>query len=147
MLDTTGAYCRPEGITGGRYILGKTPTFDEEPDASNLEVDYTYFEKTVLPTLSRRIPAFRAARLRRAWAGYYDVNRVDSNPIIGHDPYYENLIWAAGFTGRGLQMGPAVGRAITELILHDEYRTIDLSQYSWDRFFDDNRSLAQDIII
>lgn len=160
MLDTTGAYCRPEtlggtgaGAAGGqRYILGKTPTLEEEPDPSNLEVDYTYFEKVVQPTLARRLPALGTAKLRRAWAGYYDYNRLDHNPIIGQDPYYSNLIWAAGFSGRGLPMGPAVGRAITELILHDEYRTIDLSQYGWERFFEQQRrretmALAKDNMI
>ena len=145
MLDNSGAYCRPDGPQG-RYILGKSPTIYEEPDPSNLDVDYAYFEQVILPLLSKRIPAFESVKLKRAWAGYYEYNRLDSNPLIGQDPYYSNLIWAAGFTGRGLQMGPAVGRAIMELILHDEYKTIDLSQYSWDRFFD-NRILTQDIII
>lgn len=143
MLDTTGAYCRPETGRGSqRYICGKTPALEEEPDASNLEVDYTYFANVVQPTLAQRLPVLKTAKLRRAWAGFYDYNRLDQHPVIGQDPYYSNLIWAVGFNERGLSMGPAVGRAITELILHDEYRTIDLSQYGWERFFDRRPSLA-----
>lgn len=145
LLDNTGAYFRPEG-PNGQYIFGKTPSHDEEPDPRTLEIDYSYLEQTVHPLLAHRIPAFETVNVKRAWAGYYDYNRLDHNPIIGQDPYYSNLIWAAGFTGRGLQMGPAVGRALMELVLHDEFKTIDLSQYGWDRFFE-NRALIQDIII
>ena len=35
---------------------------------------------------------------------------------------------ATGFNGRGAMYGPAVGRAITELILDDGYETIDFSR-------------------
>src|SRR5699024_7561906 len=138
-------YCRPDGPPG-QYILGKSPTEQEEPDPTNLDVDYAYFEHAVVPLLARRIPAFVSFKLKRAWAGYYDCNRLDHNPIIRQDPYYSNLIWAGGFTGRGLHMGTAVGRAIMELILRDEYQNIDQSQYSWVCIFD-NRILPQDIII
>ena len=30
--------------------------------------------------------------------------------------------------------GPAVGRAIAELVVHGEYRTLDLSRFSFERF-------------
>lgn len=147
-MDNSGAYCRPEGTVPGVYVFGKTPSSIEEPNSSNLDIDYTYLENIVHPLLAHRVPSFEQVNIQRAWAGYYDYNRLDNNPIIGQDPYYHNMIWATGFTGRGLQMGPAVGRALMELILFDEFRTIDLSQYSWDRFFDNRQdSHLKDIII
>lgn len=44
-----------------------------------------------------------------------------------------NFLLCAGFSGHGLQHAPAVGRAVTELILEGGVRSIDLSRFSWRR--------------
>ncbi|MBT5812393.1 MAG: FAD-binding oxidoreductase, partial [Rhodospirillaceae bacterium] len=49
----------------------------------------------------------------------------------------ENFYVATGFTGAGLQKGPAIGRAMTELLLHGEYQTLDLSRMSYQRVIDE----------
>ncbi len=41
---------------------------------------------------------------------------------------------AVGFSGHGLQQSPAVGKCLSELLQFGEYRTIDLSRFSLDRF-------------
>ena len=38
-----------------------------------------------------------------------------------------------GFSGHGLQQAPGVGRALSELIVHEKFRTLDLSAFSYDR--------------
>ena len=45
-----------------------------------------------------------------------------------------NLIFANGFSGHGIQHAPAVGRAVTELIAHGRYTTIDLAVFGDERF-------------
>ena len=63
---------------------------------------------------------------------------MDANPIIG--PWIdelENFIVAAGFSGHGLQHAPAVTRGLCELIMHGEYRSLDLSMFSYKRVLDD----------
>lgn len=72
-------------------------------------------------------------QLKSAWAGYYDYNTFDQNGIIGHHPYHQNLLFATGFSGHGIQQGPAVGRAIMELILEGKFLSIDLSRFSFKR--------------
>ena len=80
---------------------------------------------------------FERIKVQRSWAGHYAMNTLDGNAIIG--PWVgglENFYVAIGFSGAGLQKGPAIGRAMTELLLHGRYETIDLSRLSYQRIID-----------
>ena len=85
-------------------------------------------------------------QLKSAWAGYYDYNYYDQNLIIGNHPYYNNMLMAVGSSGHGIQHSPAIGRAITELIVDDEYTTIDLSRFSFDRILDEEPVYEHNIV-
>jgi FAD-dependent oxidoreductase domain-containing protein 1 len=132
LCDPSGVYCRREGL-GGNYICGKCPSFEDEPDTANLDVDYNFFEEQIWPVLAHRVKAFERLKIVGAWAGYYDYNYFDQNAVIGKHPYYDNIFWATGFSGHGIQMGPAVGKAFTETITHSYYKTIDLQRLGWER--------------
>jgi glycine/D-amino acid oxidase-like deaminating enzyme len=136
LIDTTGAWCRPEGkrTAEGQLFIGScSPPSDAddrewiETDPSVEDVDWSFFEETVWPALAHRIPAFEAIRPGRAWAGPYDMNLLDHNAIVGPAVGVPNLHLANGFSGHGLQQAPAVGRGIAEHILHGGYRTLDLA--------------------
>jgi len=144
-IDPSGVYCRREGL-GGNFICGKSPAPEDEPDPSNLDVDYKFFEREIWPVLAHRVKAFENIKLVSAWAGYYDYNTLDQNPVIGKHPYYHNMIWAAGFSGHGIQMGPAVGRAVQELVLENRYLNIDLGRFGWDRIIY-NKPLMEAMIV
>ena len=62
------------------------------------------------------------------------MNLIDQNALLGPRPDVANLYLANGFSGHGMQQSPAVGRAISELIVHGEYRTLDLARFSTSRF-------------
>lgn len=101
------------------------------------EADHDNFETVRWPALANRVPAFERLKVKRSWAGHYAVNRFDGNTIIGMLPNgYDNFYFATGFTGAGLQKGPAIGRALSELVLHGRYDTIDLSRLSYQRVID-----------
>jgi glycine/D-amino acid oxidase-like deaminating enzyme len=120
---------RPEGkgYTGGR------PNSDE-PRGFNFEVDHGYFERVVWPALAHRFPAFERTKERNVMAGLYDQNDLDGNAIIGPwAGHCANFLMAAGFSGHGLMHAPGVGRAMAELILDGDYRTIDLTRLGWSR--------------
>jgi FAD-dependent oxidoreductase domain-containing protein 1 len=68
-----------------------------------------------------------------AWAGYYEVNTFDHNAILGPPPEISNFLFANGFSGHGLMQSPAVGRAISELIVHGRYVSLDLSVFGYER--------------
>uniref|UniRef100_A0A4W3GWU1 FAD-dependent oxidoreductase domain-containing protein 1 n=1 Tax=Callorhinchus milii TaxID=7868 RepID=A0A4W3GWU1_CALMI len=144
-IDNKGAYFRREGL-GGNYVGGISPTEEDEPDPSDLEVDYDFFQEKVWPHLAHRVPAFQTLKVKSAWAGYYDYNTFDQNAIIGVHPLVPNFYFATGFSGHGLQQSPAVGRAIAELIVDGKFQTLDLSAFDFLRFYTDTKVLEKNIV-
>ena len=130
LIDPNGVYFRPEGAS---FIGGVSPPEDQDPDCTDLEVEYGLFEETVWPTLAQRVPAFEAIKLVRAWAGHYDYNTLDQNLIIGRGPGLANFYMANGLSGHGLQQSPAIGRALGEMILEGAFKSIDLTRFGYER--------------
>jgi len=79
----------------------------------------------------------------RGWAGLYAVSTLDENAFIGEWPELKGYFMANGFSGHGLQQGPAVGRYLSQLILGLP-PTLDLSIFSPQRILD-NRPIAEDV--
>ncbi|MFA4669013.1 NAD(P)/FAD-dependent oxidoreductase [Pyrococcus kukulkanii] len=94
------------GIIGGvGYEIG--PTYDLTPTYEFLrEVSY-YFTKI--------IPALKDLLILRTWAGYY-AKTPDSNPAIGKINELSDYYIAAGFSGHGFMMAPAVAEMVADLI-------------------------------
>lgn len=145
VVDPSGMAFRPES---GRYLGTVSPPEDRDPgsDPLDFEVDHDAWTEVVWPALARRVPAFEAVRLSTAWVGHYDFNAFDGNAIVGRDPDVDGLLYCNGFSGHGLQHAAAAGRAISELIVHGEYRTIDLTRFSIDRVRD-GAPLAETAVI
>jgi FAD-dependent oxidoreductase domain-containing protein 1 len=66
--------------------------------------------------------------------------------ILGAHPAIDNLLFANGFSGHGLQHAPAVGRALSELVVDGAYRTLDLSRMGWMRVLE-NRPLRETEVV
>lgn len=144
LIDPSGVYFRPEGST---YLCGTSPAPDRDPDDLPLdEVDHALFDEVIWPTLAHRVPGFEALRVENCWSGYYEYNVFDHNAIIGYHPEVENCIFANGFSGHGLQQGPATGRGVSELILHGRYTTLDLSELDWTRVLE-NRPIVEKNVV
>ena len=115
-------------------------------DPSVLEVDHSQFDELLWPALAARVPAFDAIKPVRSWAGYYEYNTVDQNAILGRHPEVTNLLFANGFSGHGIQQAPAVGRALSELIVNGRYVTLDLSVFGFERLVAGRRVVERNII-
>ena len=137
LIDPTGFWLRPEGE---RFIAGVAPLVD--PDDLPLDPDYGPFETELWPALAARIPAFEAAKLERAWAGYYEVNDFDHNAIVGPHPSLANLHFINGFSGHGIMQAAAVGRGLAERIVGGRYVTVDLAPLGFERLLE-NRPLRE----
>lgn len=142
-IDTTGVAFRPEGPN---YIAIVSPPADRDPVCPDLDEDYTLFEEIIWPALAHRVPAFEAIKPVGAWAGHYDYNGFDQNAILGPHPEIGGLLFCNGFSGHGLQQSPAAGRAIAELIVHGEYRSLDLSRFSYDRLAQDRPLFESNVV-
>jgi glycine/D-amino acid oxidase-like deaminating enzyme len=132
LVDPSGVYVRPEGSV---YICGgaEDEAGETAADPADFEPEWPLFEEVIWPVLATRIPVFEALKPTRAWAGHYDYNTLDQNAVVGPHPDTPGFIFANGFSGHGLQQAPAVGKALAELIVHGEYRTVDCSAFAWQR--------------
>jgi glycine/D-amino acid oxidase-like deaminating enzyme len=120
---------RPEGAG----FIGGVPNWAETP-GWNFDVSPDYFESVVWPALAERIPAMERVRLERSWRGHYARSVLDLSPILGSPGgRLSNLYLANGFSGHGIMHAPATGRGIAELILHGEYRSLDLGCFGYER--------------
>jgi FAD-dependent oxidoreductase domain-containing protein 1 len=141
LIDPTGFWIRPEG---SKFIAGFSPA--DDADDQPLQPDYDAFEAKLWPALAHRIPAFESAKLERAWAGYFEMNTFDHNAILGPHESLHNFLFMNGFSGHGMQQAPVVGRAMAELILHDRFDTLDLSELLFERIAE-NRPLHEANVI
>ena len=141
VIDPSGFWFRPEGR---QFIGGRTP--DDDADDLPLEPNLAEFDEAFWTGLAHRVPAFEALRIENAWAGYYEMNLFDHNALLGAHPAVDNLLFATGFSGHGMQQAPAVGRGIAELIVHGAYRSLDLSVRSVARLAQGQRIIESKVI-
>jgi len=148
VIDPSGLYFRreklgPEGlfITGGPQPIPDPDVLD-----GDLEVEHHIFEEQLWEILATRVPVFEKVKVVSSWAGYYEYNTIDQNAIIGRHPQLTNFIMTNGFSGHGIQQSPAVGRAVSELVLDGGYQTIDCTPFGYERF-DKNEPLLEKNII
>jgi glycine/D-amino acid oxidase-like deaminating enzyme len=130
VVDPDGTFVRPEGEL---FLCGNTPEPDGPAAVDDFTTAYEDFEARLWPSLAHRIPQFEAIRAGRCWTGHYAYNTLDQNAIVGRHPQVENFLFANGFSGHGLQQSPAVGRAVSELIVYGRYQTLDLTPFGYAR--------------
>lgn len=130
VIDLTGTFVRPEGEL---FLTGNTPVDDGPADYDDFRTRHEEFEEHIWPALWHRIPGFDALKIQTSWTGHYEYNMLDHNGIVGFHPEVSNFMFANGFSGHGLQQSPAVGRAVSELILFGGFRTLDLSPFAYAR--------------
>jgi FAD-dependent oxidoreductase domain-containing protein 1 len=143
VIDPSGIWVRPEGR---HFLCGAPPRPGDDADDRPLGPDHALFEEVIWPALAERIPAFEELRVVNAWAGYYEMNTVDRNGIVGPHPDIPNLYLANGFSGHGIQQAPAVGRGVAELVVHGDYRTLDLSPLGYDRLREGRPLVERNVI-
>lgn len=130
-------YVRPE--VGGEILFGNSdlPGYDAiepaDPDDYLNRATDDFVDVTV-EKVGARFPGFPDAALRGSYAGCYDVT-PDWNPIISAAPL-DGLIVAAGFSGHGFKICPAVGRLVADLVVdgHSSDSRIPAADFRWSRF-------------
>lgn len=110
-----GAYVRPE--TGGLTLTGSL-TEDErrhpmDPERLGAEVGLDE-AAAVLARTGAAVPGLASARYRRGWAGAFDIT-PDWMPILDESPLRGFWI-AAGMSGHGFKLAPAVGQMMAALL-------------------------------
>ena len=102
-------YVRPE--VGGDILFGNSDLADvaeADPDDYSNRASEEFVDITV-EKVGTRFPGFPDAAIGSSYAGCYDVT-PDWNPVISRTGI-DGLVVAAGFSGHGFKIAPAVGRA------------------------------------
>lgn len=144
VIDPTGVFAREVG--GGTYMAGGHADVDPAVDFDDFAMDQDLWMDKIWPALATRIPAFEAVKVISEWAGQYDYNLLDQNAITGPHPELGNFLFLNGFSGHGLQQSPAMGRATAEWIVHGGYRSLDMSEFHYQRIAE-GRALVEGAII
>jgi sarcosine oxidase subunit beta len=126
---STGFHFRREGL---RILLAWNDP--DETTGFKTDFDPSFIEK-ILTRAAARVPSLAEAEVnpQRAWAGLYEMT-PDHHAIIGEAPGVGGLFLANGFSGHGVMHSPATGRLISELILHNEARLLDVAPLGAARF-------------
>lgn len=142
VIDVTGLYFRHE--TGKIIMTGKSIL--DEPPGVNFKVDHSFFNQTMWPILANRVSVFDRLKLIKGWAGLYEINRLDSNALLGRHPEIEGFYMAIGFSGHGFQQAPAIGKAMSELIRLGRYETIDVSPLNFERIIRGKLVIEEEVV-
>jgi len=97
--------------TDGRVLVGSTEEdagFDARPTAAAVA--------GLLAFAAELVPSLAGAALERCWAGLRPGS-PDGLPFLGPVPDCSNLFVAAGHYRAGIQLSPATGRCMTDLLL------------------------------
>ena len=108
-------YIRPE--TGGEVLFGNSDLShveDADPDNYLNRATEAFIDLTV-ERVGTRFPGFTGAAISGSYAGCYDVT-PDWNPVISPTDL-DGLFVAAGFSGHGFKIAPAVGRLVADLVV------------------------------
>src|SRR5690606_18588267 len=89
---------------------------------------------TVVGKLGHRLPDMPDPRITGSYVGAYDVT-ADYNPVIGPSPA-DGLFLAAGFSGHGFKISPAVGRLAADLLTKGatDLPNVDPRDFRYERF-------------
>ena len=108
-------YIRPE--VGGDILFGNSDLADvqvADPDNYLNRATDDFVEITV-DKVGSRFPGFADAKITSSYAGCYDVT-PDWNPVISTTGL-NGLVVAAGFSGHGFKISPAVGRLVADIVV------------------------------
>ncbi|OMB79997.1 NAD(P)/FAD-dependent oxidoreductase [Mycolicibacterium conceptionense] len=131
-------YIRPE--LSGELLFGNSDLAELEPadpDGYLNRATDDFIDLTV-DKVGTRFPGFPDAAISGSYAGCYDVT-PDWNPVISTTGI-DGLLVAAGFSGHGFKIAPAVGRLVADLVTEGRSRDprIPETDFRLARFGEDN---------
>ncbi len=130
--SVTQTYFRPEAGDSMTLIGSFAGPRGADPDAVPATAGAAELADLV-GAAAHRVPALADGGLVRGVTGVYDMT-PDARPALGPVRGRPGLIVAAGFSGMGFKVSPAVGEALAELITAGAATHVDLTAFRPDRF-------------
>ena len=150
---------RPPGALPRHPIVGDiAQSFSFRPESPTLtmvgfgedEVELDNYDEGIdqadaadaMTRLIRRMPGMDQSYYRGGWSGLFTTT-PDWHPILDRVPGVEGLFCMVGFSGHGFKLAPAIGQAMSELVLDGQASSIDLSPLRFSRFDEDDLILSR----
>jgi glycine/D-amino acid oxidase-like deaminating enzyme len=89
--------------------LGRPYALEEDP-----KPEESFYRYSIYPVLSKYLPQFTGASPNTMWAGHYDMNPIDGQPVIFK---VGNIMVAAGTSGSGIMKADSIGRIASAVAL------------------------------
>ena len=99
----------------GTVVIGGELHCEVDIDAAHAELDFSRLANSAR-IVTDLFPFLKNVSLNRAWSGVEGFT-PDKLPVIGYSTTLPKLVYACGFSASGFQLGPASGRAVSELVL------------------------------
>lgn len=97
----------------GSFIIGQSNL--DEPESFNIASSRRFMPE-LAGKICRTLPLLGELRVVRQWAGLYDMT-PDAHPILDEAAEVQGFFTAAGFSGHGFMIAPAVSRIMAGLML------------------------------
>ena len=126
-----GMYFRPEGVEQVLVGLEDNSGMGGSPDRDTSEAEPDFRDRAT-ERIVRRVPGLIDGTFRTAHSGQ-DGLTPDQRPMLGQagpDGFYLDC----GHSGTGFKTAPAVGLAMSELILDGASSSVDIAPFRFERF-------------
>jgi FAD-dependent oxidoreductase domain-containing protein 1 len=140
VVDSSGVYFHPEG---GHLLVG----YADKNQVSGYDFSYseeTFFTEKVWPLLYERSPVFESCKHLEGWSGLYSYS-PDQDGILGDVVGNPGLYQIHSFTGRGVMVSFAAGRALAEWMSLGHFQALDCTSLSEQRFESQTTNLKTEI--
>ena len=120
-------YVRPE--SSGEILFGNSDLAvlePADPDRYSNQASEAFLDIAV-DKVGTRFPGLQHAAISSTYAGCYDVT-PDFNPAISAVDGLDGLVVAAGFSGHGFKISPAVGRLVADLVVDGRSGVADIPE-------------------
>lgn len=127
------AFLRPEtgGLTMTGFLDADEPSHPMDPEALGADVGFDEVAR-IMERVSRCVPSLGDGRYQRGYAGAFDIT-PDWMPILDETPV-RGLYVAAGLSGHGFKLSPAIGRLVADLVTDGRSDLADLGAFRLGRF-------------
>jgi sarcosine oxidase, subunit beta len=130
--SVTQTYFRPEAAGAmtlvGSFVGPRGTDPDRAPGSAAAEELAPQVQ-----AVSHRVPSLAEAGIAGGVTGVYDMT-PDARPLLGPVPGLDGLIVAAGLSGMGFKIAPAVGESIAGLIAGPPPGSVDVAPFRPSRF-------------
>ena len=121
ILPKPSVYLRPN-LEGEGFYVGYA---DEFPRAFLLEEhpkpETDFFQHGLQPVVEKYLPQFKSAESSGGFAGLYEVNTLDEQPIIFED---HGMVVVGGGSGSGIMKADAIGRIAAAVYAEQDYAVL-----------------------